>query len=250
MTLSKPQGPCMVLVRVHHMSCLTTLKASSVHHPAGLRSRVCWRQAWGIMAEGGMDTEPRPAKGLEGLCASTSSLCLTRAHQSLAWAVHDATARPLTGMGSALCGQATGLQVAPIAFVLPTTPSRAFGMGELLQLFAGKITLIILSAAFLAFVTVWCPGASFVLKALFIFNKSSSKQRLCSSCHERQHPREWGTGSAQLHAPPACAATRAKEEPSGTVCLPAAAVPGAAAPGFFFQYAGALLPYTCYFLNV
>lgn len=52
-------------------------------------------------------------------------------------------------------------------------------MGELLLFFPGKITLIILSAAFLAFVTVWCSSASFVLKALFIFNKSRSKQRHC-----------------------------------------------------------------------
>lgn len=38
--------------------------------------------------------------------------------------------------------------------------------------FSGKITLIILKATSLAFVIVWYLGISFVLKALFIFNKS------------------------------------------------------------------------------
>lgn len=131
------------------------------------------------MTKGGMDTEPGPAKGLGRLRASTSRLCLTHAHQSLAWGEHEATVRPLTSVGCALCRQATRLQAAPSGFVLPASPSGALNMGVLLQFFAGKITLIILSTTSPAFVTVWCPSASFVLKALFIFNKSRSKQQHC-----------------------------------------------------------------------
>lgn len=99
-----------------------------------------------------MDT----SKGLGGLCASTSLWLLPDlCHQSLAWE----RVRPQPD----LCPPAPGarLRTAPSTFILPTLISRALSMGELLQYFTGKITLIILSAASLAFVTVWCPSSSF-----------------------------------------------------------------------------------------
>lgn len=106
------------------------------------------------------------------------------------------------------------------------TPSRALDVGELLPVLAGKITLIILSAAFLAFVTVWCPSASSVLKALFIFNKSRSKQQHCRDDKNKNAavvttvsiPGKGGLavpGCAPLPALP----HGSEEETSGSTCL-------------------------------
>lgn len=118
-----------------------------------------------------MDTEPGLAKGLGGLRASASCLCLARAQQSLAWE----SVRPQPDLSGAWALPSADKPLgckrhrAPSSF--PRPPAEPSTWENCYSFFAGKITLIF-STTSLAFITVWCPSASFILKALFIFNKS------------------------------------------------------------------------------
>lgn len=156
-------------------TCQRTLCALCNHPEDERRSSPSWAQADGAAGgrrwgKRGMDTEPGLAKGLGGLRASASRLCLACAQQSLAWE----SMRPqpdLSGMWALPSADTLGCKRhrAPSSF--PRPPAEPSTWESCYSFLLEKITLIF-STSSLAFITVWCPSASFILKALFIFNKS------------------------------------------------------------------------------